>query len=185
MRSQTKGLRLGIISSPSGDTCRRTISLRRPLQTAHRSWKGTLSELIPDYISILRVSISPLQLNRLEDDRASRIIKDRNDGLSSRAHGWRPSVWHTCWLCRPWGKSHFRGIGKQDSHRKNTLTGGTRWSRCVLLPGRLILNHSEGRQRGHELLYAYAVKVHRRLIAVAFEDRAPTVPEMADRLAGF
>jgi hypothetical protein len=64
LRSQTEGLPLGIISSPSGDTCGRTISLRQPLQTAHRSWKGTLSKLIPDYISILRVSISPLQLNR-------------------------------------------------------------------------------------------------------------------------
>ncbi len=82
------------------------------------------------------------------------------------------------------GNSQFRGIGKQDVHRRNTLTDGTRWSRCVLLPGRLILNHREGRHRGHELLYAYAVKEHRRLIAVAFEDRAPTVPEMADRLAG-
>jgi hypothetical protein len=68
---------------------------------------------------------------------------------------------------------------------EKTLTDGTRWSRRVLLPGRLILNHREGRQRGHELLYAYAVKVHRRLVAGAFEDRAPTVPEMADRLAGF
>ena len=68
---------------------------------------------------------------------------------------------------------------------EKTLTDGTRWSRCVLLPGRLILNHSERRQRGHELLNAYAVEVHRRLVAGAFEDRAPTVPEMADRLAGF
>jgi len=89
------------------------------------------------------------------------------------------------WLCRSWGKSRFKGIGNQDFHRENTLTEGRRWSRCVLLPGRLILNHREGRDRGHELLYAYAVEVHHRVIAVAFEDRAPTVPEMADRLTGF
>ena len=185
MRSQTKGLPLGIISSPSGDTCGRTISLRQPLQTAHRSWKGTLSELIPDYISILRFSISPLQLNRLEDDRERRIIKERNDGLSSRAHGCLPTILASVLALPAAGNSHFRGIGKQDLHRRNTLTDGRRWSRCVLLPGHLILNHSEGRQRGHELLYADAVKVHHGLIAVAFEDRAPTVPEMADRLAGF
>jgi hypothetical protein len=85
-----------------------------------------------------------------------------------------------------WPRSSWNFYYLGDSSRlTNALTDGTRWSRYVLLSGRLILHHREGRQRGHELLYAYSVKVHHRLIAVAFEDRTPTIPEMANRLPGF